>query len=419
MFALVDCNNFYASCERVFNPALNHKPIVVLSNNDGCVIARSNEAKKIGIKMGEPAFKIKHIIRHHHVQTFSTNFALYGDMSQRVMNILSSIIPSIEIYSIDEAFLDLRDFNHHDIFNICAVIRKKILTDTGIPVSIGIGRTKTLSKIANYISKRSEKDKGVFMLTQNKEDKILSQIAVENIWGVGRKLKIFLQSYRLETAKQLRDVKLIWARSKITVVGEKMVKELRGESCYDIQYLTSDKKSICTSRTFGNMVNNLKDLSSSIAMYTTRCAEKLRAQNSCAILGHIFITSNRFRKDLPYYAMNKVIKFSVPTSNTGEIISHMIKALQSIYKKGYQYKQAGVILSGLIPSDTIQQNLFDSVDRNKINKIMKTVDIINKKMGRDTIRYAIQNYTKKYSLKQQRLSPCYTTRWKQLLTIKL
>ena len=241
MYALIDCNNFYVSCERVFKPELSIKPILVLSNNDGCVIARSNEAKRFGIKMGDPAFKLKSIIKDNHIHTFSTNFALYGDISQRVMNTLSNIIPHLEIYSIDEAFLDLHDFNYKDLHNIGLHIRDKILKDVGIPVSVGIAKTKTLSKIANRIAKKSS---GVFLLDHQIEKNILNKVLIEDVWGVGRRLKFFLNNHGVKTAGELRDINLKWIRNKINITAEKMVKELRGIPCLNIETGYKDKKSM-------------------------------------------------------------------------------------------------------------------------------------------------------------------------------
>tara|TARA_B100000029_G_scaffold94335_1_gene84515 strand:- start:402 stop:1664 length:1263 start_codon:yes stop_codon:yes gene_type:complete len=417
MYALVDCNNFYASCERVFNPQLKNKPVIVLSNNDGCVIARSNEAKQLGIKMGEPAFKLKNLLKNNSVHIFSTNFALYGDMSMRVMNTLSSIIPHLEIYSIDEAFLDLSDFKYNKILDVGCFIRKKILQDIGIPVSIGVGRTKTLSKIAGNIAKKSKINKGVFLLHDYLEDNILEEISIEKIWGVGKNLSIFLHKYGIHTAKNLRDIELKWIQKKINITAKKMVKELRGISCMNIESDTKNKKSICTSRTFGNMIKSEHEISSLLAMYTSRCGEKLRSQNSYATLAHIFISTNPFRKDLNQYSKSKIIKFPVATHDTGEMISYILNGFKQIYKEGYSYKKAGVILSGIIPEGHVQQNIFDKVDRLKSKVLMKTIDNINKNIGKDIIRSASQGYSKKWKLKQQSLSPCYTTRWSDLLIV--
>ena len=340
-------------------------------------------------------------------------------MSQRIMNILSSMIPLIEIYSIDEAFLDLNQHSTTQIYNLCHIIRKKILQGTGIPVSIGVGRTKTLSKIANHISKRKQRYGGVFILNKKDEDLILNEISVSDIWGVGSKLGMFLPSLGINTAKQLKYTNLKFIRSKINIIGEKIVKELRGKSCFDIENLVPSKKSICTSRTFGNMVNDLNDLSSSIAMYATRCAEKLRLQHSYAYLAHVFITTNPFREKTNQYAQSKIIKFPVATNDTSEIIKAILFALEGIYKHGYEYKKAGVILSGIIQRGEVQENLFDSKNRFSNEIIMGTIDKINRKMGQDFVRYAALGYKKKWQLKQQQLSPCYTTRWSELLTINL
>tara|TARA_B100000401_G_scaffold34318_1_gene20509 strand:- start:450 stop:1706 length:1257 start_codon:yes stop_codon:yes gene_type:complete len=418
MYAIIDCNNFYASCERVFNPKLNDKPVIVLSNNDGCVIARSNESKRLGIKMGVPAFKIKHIINKHNINVFSTNFSLYGDMSKRVINTISTFDIKMEIYSIDEVFLDISEFKYYEINNLLNEIKNKILKWTGIPVSIGAARTKTLAKAANYISKRSKKHKGVFIINDFNRTQVLKLIPSIDVWGIGRKLNFFLISNGINTAFDISNIDLNWIKNKTNITTQKTVKELMGESCISINN-NFNKKSICTSRTFGNMVESLSDLESSITMYATRCAEKLRRQNSCATIAIVYVKTNIFRNDLPYYFNSKIINFSVPTSDTGEIISCILKELRKIYKVGFKYKKAGVILSGIVPNNCVQQDLFDTINRNKKNKIMISIDKINNKMGRDTIRYASQNFAKKYILKQQRLSKSYTTRWSQLLEIKV
>ena len=418
MYAIIDCNNFYASCERVFNPKLNDKPVIVLSNNDGCVIARSNESKRLGIKMGVPAFKIKHIINKHNINVFSTNFSLYGDMSKRVINTISTFDIKMEIYSIDEVFLDISEFKYYEINNLLNEIKNKILKWTGIPVSIGAARTKTLAKAANYISKHSKKHKGVFIINDFNRTQVLKLIPSIDVWGIGRKLNFFLISNGINTAFDISNIDLNWIKNKTNITTQKTVKELMGESCISINN-NFNKKSICTSRTFGNMVESLSDLESSITMYATRCAEKLRRQNSCATIAIVYVKTNIFRNDLPYYFNSKIINFSVPTSDTGEIISCILKELRKIYKVGFKYKKAGVILSGIVPNNCVQQDLFDTINRNKKNKIMISIDKINNKMGRDTIRYASQNFAKKYILKQQRLSKSYTTRWGQLLEIKV
>ena len=416
MYALVDCNNFYASCERVFNPKINFKPVIVLSNNDGCVIARSNEAKLLGIKMGEPAFKIKSIINKFNVNVYSTNFALYGDMSDRVMNTIASFNIDMEIYSIDEVFLDLSEFKKEDFFTLAHQIKNKIKKWTGIPVSIGIAKTKTLSKAANYIAKKNN-DENIFIINDSNINNVLKKIPISKVWGIGFKNQIFLHSYNLKTALDLKYADLFWIRHYLTISGEKIVKELRGKSCIPMEMIYKPKQSICTSRTFGKMVTDYNELVSAISLYITRCSEKLRMQKSYANFITVFIYSNKYRTDLKQYYASKIIKFRMPTCNTGEIISSVIPILKNMYKSGYHYKKAGVILSGIIPNNAVQQDLFESFDH-KI-PLLNTIDTINKKMGRDIIRYAVQGYKKSHKLKQQKLSPCYTTRWKELLNIRV
>ena len=419
MIALVDCNNFYASCERVFNPALDKNPVIVLSNNDGCVIARSNEAKRMGIPMGAPAYKMKDIISKGGIQVLSTNFALYGDMSQRVIDTIIDTIQTVEIYSIDEVFIDLRDFKVENLRTFGQQLRNKIKKWTGIPVSVGIAQTKTLSKVANYIAKRSKLSKGVYLMEPNKIDGVLKKIPLKKIWGIGPRTSFFLNNYNIYNAYNLKKADIFWIRHYLNINVEKTVKELNGISCIEFDTDIHSKKSICTSRTFGEMVTEIDDLMSAISMYATRCAEKLRQQKSCANLIQIFITTNPFRNDLPQYQINKVVKFNVPTNDTGEILDYIVPMLKQLYRKGYQYKKAGVIVSGIIPSSAVQYNLFDTHNRNKRSHLLKTIDNINKRMGRDLVRFAIQGYKKSWLLKQQRLSPCYTTRWSDLLKIKM
>ena len=418
MYGLIDCNNFYVSCERVFNPKLENKPVVVLSNNDGCVIARSDEVKSIGVKMGEPAFKIKNIISKNNIRTFSTNFALYGNMSNRVMNIISSFGCDMEIYSIDEVFIDLSAFKDSDLLPFSLKIKERIKKWTGIPVSIGIAKTKTLAKAANYIAKQN-KHIGLSLINSSNRLSSLNGIPISKVWGVGFSSSQFLNSYGIITARDLSMVNLSWIRKNMTIMGEKTVRELRGTSCIPLELLSSPKKSICTSRTFGKMIACEKDLIQSITMYVARCAEKLRSQKSFANLAHIFISSNPFRKDLPQYTQNKIIKFPSPLSDTGEMLVYIIPIVKKIFESGYLYKKAGVVLTGITPDNMVQKNLFEdyySIRNRRV--LLRTIDSINKKMGRDTIRYALQGYSKNSILKQQKLSPCYTTRWSDLLSVK-
>ncbi|MFQ6608522.1 MAG: Y-family DNA polymerase [Fidelibacterota bacterium] len=418
MFALVDCNNFYASCERVFSPQLRDKPVIVLSNNDGCVIARSDEAKMLGIKMGEPAFKIKEFLRSNKVAVFSSNFALYGDMSQRVMNTLEPLTPEMEIYSIDEAFLDLSELGHIDLYQYGQKIRHTVMRYTGIPISMGIASTKTLSKVANYIAKRHKKGVSVFILDNDQIEETLKNFPVANIWGIGRRYALFLKSYNINTALEFRNANEEWVKRHLTVVGVRMIRELKGISCLPLETVRPNKKAICTSRSFGIMVEDIAQLRESVAMYATRCAEKLRQQKSCAGILTVFINSNRFKPELPQYNNYKVMKLSVPSNSTAELIKQSIRGLEAIYRSGYKYKKAGVIVTGIVPENQVQQGLFDIMDREKDQRIAKAMDTINRSMGRDIVRYAVQGFDRKWKLRQEQLSPCYTTRWNSLLTIK-
>jgi len=418
MFALVDCNNFYASCERVFDPRLERRPIVVLSNNDGCVIARSNEAKALGIAMGEPAFKKEDVYAKHNVAVFSSNFALYGDMSQRVMRTLAQHSAAMEIYSIDEAFLDCSGLTADGLDRFGSQLRKTVKQWTGIPVSIGVAPTKTLAKVANHIAKRLPDNSGVCVL--EKEETIeycLKKLPVEKLWGVGRRYALFLRSWGINTAWDLRRMPEGWVKENMTVVGLRLQKELKGEPCIPMEHNPQKKKEICTSRSFGTMVTELDELKQAISMYATRCAEKLRTQNSCTNLVNVFLHTNPFRPDLPQYKNVRLVRLPVASNSTLTIVQSALRGLESIYRKGYQYKKAGVIVSGLVPSNTIQYNVFHSTDEDRHMRLMTAMDKVNDREGRDVLRVAEQGFTRRWTLRQERLSPCYTTRWADFMTI--
>ena len=418
MFALVDCNNFYASCERVFDPRLERRPIVVLSNNDGCVIARSNEAKALGIAMGEPAFKKEDVYAKHNVAVFSSNFALYGDMSQRVMRTLAQHSADMEIYSIDEAFLDCSGLTADGLDRFASHLRKTVKQWTGIPVSIGVAPTKTLAKVANHIAKRLPDNSGVCVL--NKEETIeycLKKLPVEKLWGVGRRYALFLRSWGINTAWDLRRMPEGWVKDNMTVVGLRLQKELKGEPCIPLENQPQKKKEICTSRSFGTMVTELDELKQAVSMYATRCAEKLRMQNSCTNLVEVFVHTNPFRPDLPQYKNVRFVRLPVASNSTLSIVQAALRGLRSIYRAGYQYKKAGVIVSGLVPSNTIQYNLFHSTDEDRHMRLMNAMDTVNDREGRDILRVAEQSFDRRWTLRQERLSPCYTTRWADFMTI--
>ena len=418
MFALVDCNNFYASCERVFDPRLERRPIVVLSNNDGCVIARSNEAKALGIAMGEPAFKKEDVYAKHNVAVFSSNFALYGDMSQRVMRTLAQHSAAMEIYSIDEAFLDCSGLTADGLDRFGSQLRKTVKQWTGIPVSIGVAPTKTLAKVANHIAKRLPDNSGVCVL--EKEETIeycLKKLPVEKLWGVGRRYALFLRSWGINTAWDLRRMPEGWVKENMTVVGLRLQKELKGEPCIPMEHNPQKKKEICTSRSFGTMVTELDELKQAVSMYATRCAEKLRTQNSCTNLVNVFLHTNPFRPDLPQYKNVRLVRLPVASNSTLTIVQSALRGLESIYRAGYQYKKAGVIVSGLVPSNTIQYNVFHSTDEDRHMRLMTAMDKVNDREGRDVLRVAEQGFTRRWTLRQERLSPCYTTRWADFMTI--
>ena len=417
MIALADCNNFYASCERVFRPELCNKPVLVLSNNDGCVIARSNEAKALGIKMGVPAFKIKDIIHNNNVNVFSSNFTLYGDMSNRVMSIYTGECNAIEIYSIDEAFINMSGIANLE--DKAVSIRNKVKTWTGIPVSIGISKTKTLAKIANHIAKKYKKN-GVFLLDGDALTKrALKFFPVEDIWGIGRQLSRFLHQRNIKSAWQLANCNDKWIRRHLTITGLKLVKELRGEICHPVGVAHPPKKNICTSRSFGIEVSNIDSLKESISSFAANCARKLRDQNTVCKKVSVFIKTNSFKPNTKQYQGYQVLELPTSTSDTIEISNLALRGLKNIYRSGHVYKKAGVIVHDIGKIDQIQLNMFDRVDRDRRGNLMTSYDAINSRMGRDTVRLAVQGFDRKWKMRQERLSPCYTTRMTELLEVKL
>lgn len=419
MYGLADCNNFYASCERVFDPYWNNKPVVVLSNNDGCVIARSNEVKKLGIKMGIPAYQIKTEIEQYGIGVFSSNYSLYGDMSSRVMSILSSFVENLEVYSIDEAFLDFSGFERYDLKDYGKKIVKTTTKGTGIPISLGIAPTKTLAKVANKFAKKFPAYKSVCVIdSDEKRIKALQYTAIKDVWGIGRQHTKLLSGYGVKTAYDFTQLPMAWVRQKMTVNGERIWKELNGISCIEIEYAPPAKKTICTSRAFGQIITDLEELKEPVSTYAAICAEKLRKQKSCALSLMVFIHTNNFREDLPQYFQNSVVKFPVATNSTMELVKYALTALKHIYKKGYQFKKAGVIITDIIPDSAIQTNLFDLVDREKHSRLMTVVDQLNDGFKKNNLRLAIQEGNRKWRLKQEMLSPCYTTRISDILLFK-
>ena len=418
MFGLVDCNNFYASCERVFKPSLTGKPIIVLSNNDGCVIARSNEVKKLGIKMGVPAYQIKDEIQRYGITVFSSNYTLYGDMSGRVMAILSSFVEEMEIYSIDEAFLSLKGFEHYDLYEYGRKIITATTKGTGIPVSLGIAPTKTLAKAANKFAKRYPAYQGVCIIdTDEKRAAALQILEIEEVWGIGHRQAAKLKQLGVRTAADFVQLPGAWVRKHMTVTGERTWKELQGTSCIDMELVPPDKKQICTSRAFGKSVSDVESLNEAVSTYAALCAEKLRQQRACAVSLMVFIHTNNFRNDLPQYFKNCVIELPEPSNDTMEIVHYALTALRNIYRNGYLFKKAGVIITEIVPDDAIQRNLFSATDSDKQKRLMNIVDKLNKGFAQNKLSLAVQGINTKWNLKQELLSPRYTTKLSDIITI--
>jgi len=419
MFALVDCNNFYASCERVFNPKLIDKPIVILSNNDGCVISRSNEAKTLGIPMGAPAFKYDSVFKKYKVYVLSTNFPLYGDMSSRVMSILSNSTPNIEIYSIDEAFLKFKGFDNYDLEQYGRDIRKKILKWTGIPVSIGIAPTKALAKVANRIAKKFDsKTTGVYVLdSEEKREKALKWLKIENVWGIGYKHSERLKNYNINKAYEFTKLPDSWVRKQMSIVGLRLKKELEGESVLSLEENRSPKKAIATTRSFEKNLTAFEDLKERISTFAIFCSEKLRSQKSSCNSIYVFVKSNRHQKDTIQYQNGVVMTLPYASNSSITISKCATEGLREIYKKGVKYKKAGVIVMGIIPDNKHQLNIFENEDP-KHNVIMKTLDFIAKKEGVSKLKLASQDLKKIWKMKQNKLSNRYTTEIIEIMSLK-
>ena len=414
MIALADCNNFYASCERVFRPNLNGKPVVVLSNNDGCVIARSNEAKALGIKMGEPAFKSRYIFEKYGVHIFSTNFVLYGDFSNRVMSILSSNVPEIEVYSIDEAFLNLEGIPNKKQFSL--ELREKVLKWTGIPLSIGVAPTKVLSKMANSMAKNQSENNICILEHVDSINRHLKEFSISKIWGIGWQLTKKLNSMGIYNAYQLTEKSDLWIQKQMAITGLRLVKELRGEPCLELGNKWRRKKSITTSRTFAHGIDNIRDLSKALTTYASICAAKLRKENSCAKSIYIMLATDSSRRG---HKSSKIINLNTPTNDSLEIISHCTEALRNIYNSNYIYKRVGVIVSDIVPQSKVQLTVFDKTDDiEKRQHLMQAIDIMNHKHGRLRVRFAVNGYSPRWHPHQEHLSPCYTTRISDLMRIK-
>ena len=419
MFGLIDCNNFYVSCERLFRPDLAARPVVVLSNNDGCIIARSNEAKVLGLGMGAPYFKQEPLIRKHNVAVFSSNYPLYGDISQRVMDVLMRFEPDVEVYSIDEAFVRLPAGKHYDLESWCRFLKATVQKHTGIPVSIGLGPTKTLAKIANRFAKKAPSAAGIFIITERQPpDSLLAAVPVDDIWGIGRHHAARLKNHSIYTALEFKNCTDAWIRKLLTVTGLRTAMELRGIPCISLEKTGPAKKSICTSRSFGQPVHTLDDLQEAVATYATQAASKLRNGGRRATVVDVFVRTNSFRKDEPQYCTRRTFTLPAPSSHTATLIKVALASLKAIYRPGYRYQKAGVLLSGLVPDKHEQLPLFTTPAPRDKTSLMKAVDEINRRWGRDTIQPAAAGLAKNWHFRQMKKSPAYTTRWPELPIVK-
>ncbi|HPG39842.1 MAG TPA: Y-family DNA polymerase [bacterium] len=419
IFALVDCDNFYASCERAFNPSLANRPVIVLSNNDGCVIARSNEVKQMKVPLGEPYFKCRDLVEKHNIAVFSSNYELYGDMSRRVMEILAGFALDIEIYSIDEAFLELDGFRHQNLDEYAAEIRRYVLQGTGLPVTIGIGSSKTLAKVASKYAKKNRQSGAVFNIVNHPDiDHLLEGIPVEDIWGVGRQYDKFLRRHGIENARQLKYAQDKWVKKHMTVVGLRTVWELRGKSCLELDQAPAPKKGICTSRSFGRPIETLAEMREAIAEYASRAAEKCRQQHSAASIMQVFLTTNRFKEEPQYFNCIQIV-LPTPTNDTLELVRYACRGIEKIYRPNYHYKKAGIFLTDIVDSDNIQLNLFDNYPyREKSQKLMRVMDQLNSRYGSKTVQVAAAGTRKEWAMQRNMKSNNFTTNWNEILIVK-
>jgi DNA polymerase V len=425
MWAIVDCNSFYCSCERVFRPDLDNKPVVVLSNNDGCIISRSDEAKQLGVEMAGPYFLAKPLIQKHKVEVFSSNYNLYGDMSRRVMLVLQEAVGAqhVEVYSVDEAFLNLEGFKHEDLKKLASDLRHQVETWTGVKVSIGMAPTKTLSKLANHIAKKNKVAmECICMLdTDERIRNALQQTAVKDLWGIGRQFAEKLTQFGIDTAWQLRNMPEEWARKNLGgVIGVRLLKELRGEPTLVLHEELKTKKMIATTRMFGSPVSSLSDIKEAIATYTARAAEKLRRQHSAAGVINVFVVPKENRPDGkfrhgPMLSTHAILPY--PTAVTPELIKPAVQLAAKLFQEGRSYKKAGVILSSLVPDEFIQGNLFEA--KKSIGRfLMERIDNINFSMRGDMVKFATSGTKRDWKMRQDFHSPRYTTRWEELYEVK-
>ncbi|NIA19051.1 MAG: DUF4113 domain-containing protein [Xanthomonadaceae bacterium] len=418
IFALVDCNNFYVSCERVFNPRLRGRPVVVLSNNDGCIIARSGEAKKLGIKMGMPCFQARPLIEKYQVAALSSNYALYGDMSRRVMNILLQFSPEMEVYSIDEAFLDVSGLKWSKRRSLAQKLIVTVYRWTGIPVSIGMAETKTLAKLATHFAKHSKKAAGIVDLTASSYlEQALEMTAVGDVWGVGGRTAAKLEKWGIGTARQLRDADGQWLQQKLGVNGRRLALELQGIACYGIDEEPPIPKSVLCSRSFREPVEDIAAMKEAMATYISRVAVKIRKHGLSAAALTIFLRTSRFGPVDRYYN-SATIELPVSSQSTRELLGYALQAVGRIFRPGYRYKKAGVLLHGLLPVSQVQPSMLDPIDRRREERLMSAVDGINNRLGNGIVRFAAEGLKQPWRLKAANLTPAYTTRWSDIPVVK-
>ncbi len=422
VYALIDCNNFYASCERVFDPSLRGKPIAILSNNDGCIIARSNEAKKVGVEMGIPEFKIRDLIKNKGIVLKSSNYALYGDMSRRVMETLRHLTPKVEPYSIDEAFMEFPKLIADDLEQFGRQIKTTVKQWTGLPVSVGIAPSKTLAKIANETAKSDPTYDDVLNLVEySKLDDLLHDTKLTDIWGIGAGLARRLFKEGIKNAHQLKQQinRKEWVRSKLSVTGLRTVMELNGQPCLSVEHIEDPRKGIMTSRSFGKAVTNREDLSEAIAHFISIAAEKMRAQKSVASLLHVTLRTNKYSNYKSKYKYGIAFPLHMPTANTAYLIKCGHSCLDRLYTSGLRYKKASVVLTGIIPESEVQSDLFSKNQYTQTeHDLMKKVDDINTKYGSETTHFASTGIDRSWQMKQDYLSPKFTTRWDDILEVK-
>jgi DNA polymerase V len=419
--ALVDVNNFYVSAERVFNPKLEGVPVVVLSNNDGCAVARSAEVKALGITMGEPWFRMKDLARKHGIIALSSNYALYADMSNRVMSVLHDFSPRQEVYSIDECFLEMEGMPG-DLTETGQAIRHRIKQWIGLPVCVGIASTKTLAKLANHVAKKRPQYEWVcnFMtMSAEQVDEILASIEVGEVWGIGRKLNMHLQQGGINSVQQLRDFDVTRLRKRFGVVMERTVRELRGESCLEMVDVTPAKQQIISSRSFGRYVTDISELEEAVSTYMSRAAEKLRRQHSVATTAYVYIRTNPHQEGEPQYSPGMMVALPQATNDTRELVEAVLVCLRRIYREEFRYQKAGVMLSDIFPDNIYQGDLFSAHAMSPRNtKLMATLDQINFKMGKSAIRLASDGVGPGWKMKTGNKSPAYTTQWTELPTVR-